>query len=197
MREPTGAEKFPDGGSLREAAEFHSFVHLHRYFRGAASFTVFFLTLLSAPDGFAIVEGTPPAKVGDFRLFGSHSATGAAVLVPGPSQSEINSILLSSTTAQITDLPSMGEVVAAYLFWSGSTPRTLRGPNDPPDGPDFDVDFTTADGTFYNNLSALSDPTGFGTVRGDGGQSWWLLLLPQRRDRHRAVSGTGERQWDL
>jgi uncharacterized repeat protein (TIGR01451 family) len=86
-------------------------------------------------------------------------------MVPGPFQAEINSILLPSSTAQMSDMPFDAEVVAAYLFWSGATPRTLRGRLDPPDLPDRDVDFTLPDGTFYNDLSVDTDLTGFATCR--------------------------------
>ncbi|MEK7704928.1 MAG: hypothetical protein AAB426_08210, partial [Myxococcota bacterium] len=130
----------------------------------------------------ADVEGANPLKVASYRVFGSHSATGAALLMPGASQAEINSILLPSATAQIIDLPFDADVVAAYLFWSGSLPRSTRAtraslgvplpPSPAPDPPDREVDFTTADGTFYNDLSVDTDPTGFGrcaTTSGLGG----------------------------
>jgi len=121
---------------------------------------VLVLALALAVPARASVEGTAPAKVGTWRLFGAHSATGAALLVPGPYVAEVNSVLLPSATAQITDLPYDAEVKAAYLFWSGAAPRTSRA--GAPDPPDRDVDFTLADGTFYNDLSVDSDLTGFG-----------------------------------
>ncbi len=118
------------------------------------------LVLLLPRPSVAVVEGVTPTKVTSFRLFGSHSATGAAVMIPGPFRKEINSVLVPQASQVIDDMPFDHRVEAAYLFWSGATPRSNR--IGPPDGPDFDVDFTTADGTFYNDLSALDDPTGFG-----------------------------------
>lgn len=119
---------------------------------------------------YADVEGTAPAKVGNWRLYGGHSALGAALMVPGPSRAEVNSVLLPSATSEVTDLPYDAEVAAAYLFWSGSL--TYLDRSGPPDPPDREVDFTAADGTFYNDLSVDTDYTGFGrcaTVAGLGG----------------------------
>ncbi|MEL6544625.1 MAG: hypothetical protein AAFQ82_08360, partial [Myxococcota bacterium] len=116
--------------------------------------------LLTPAISGAVVEGVTPTRVTSFRLFGSHSATGAAVMIPGPFRKEINSVLLPQASQVIEDMPFDHRVEAAYLFWSGATPRSDR--TGPPDAPDIDVDFTTADGTFYNDLSALDDPTGFG-----------------------------------
>ncbi|MEM6531456.1 MAG: hypothetical protein AAF654_02470 [Myxococcota bacterium] len=107
----------------------------------------------------AIVEGVTPTQVADFELFGSHSATGAPVMVPDFFREEISSILLDQSSAVLDDMPFDHQVVAAYLFWSGSTPRSNR--TGPPDSPDFDVDFTTADGTFYNDLSIFDEMNGF------------------------------------
>lgn len=128
------------------------------------------LCAMAPASAWALVEGVAPAKVGNWRVFGAHAATGASLMAPGPYLAEINSVLLSSSTAEIADLPFDGDVVAAYLFWSGSLPRTSRGGT--PDPPDRDVDFTTADGTFYDDLSVDSDFTGFGrcsTAAGLGG----------------------------
>ncbi|MEM6731211.1 MAG: hypothetical protein AAF658_06625, partial [Myxococcota bacterium] len=108
----------------------------------------------------ALVEGVTPTQVRSFQLFGSHSATGAAVMVPGPFLKEINSILLPQASQVIDDMPFDHRVEAAYLFWSGATPRTSR--TGAPDGPDFDVDFFLPNGDFELGLSAFDDPTGFG-----------------------------------
>ena len=111
----------------------------------------------------ASVEGTAPAKVGNWRLFGAHSTIGSALMVAGISDGEINTVLLPSATAQMREMPFDAQVVAAYLFWSGSSPRTFR--DGLPDPPDQDIDLTLPDGSFYNNLSADTDMTGFGTCR--------------------------------
>jgi uncharacterized repeat protein (TIGR01451 family) len=140
--------------------------------RGVSFGVVGLAVLCAVGSAHAEVEGATPTKVANWRLYGSHSALGAALMVPGPSYAEINSVLLSTSTSQVTDLPFDAEVVAAYLFWSGSSPRNNGNRGGNPDPPDRDVDFTVADGTTYNNLSIDTDYTGFGrcsTVGGLGG----------------------------
>ncbi len=110
--------------------------------------------------GHAEVVGTPPAQVGSWRLYGGTEATGAALLIPGPTRSDINSVLLPASSAEVVGLPDDAEVVAAYLFWSGSLPRAADRTTVL--GADHDVDFTTADGSYYFDLSVDGDPTGFG-----------------------------------
>ena len=118
------------------------------------------MAILHAATARAEVEGQAPQSVGSWRVFGNHSATGAALMAPGQVLAEVNSVLLSGSTGEINDIPFDGEVTAAFLFWSGSAPRSSR--SGPPNPPDRTVDFTLADGTFYDDLSVDTDPTGFG-----------------------------------
>ncbi|MBN2360358.1 MAG: DUF11 domain-containing protein, partial [Deltaproteobacteria bacterium] len=103
--------------------------------------------LLAPVPAQALLSGTPPSYVRNFRLWGSAAVTGNTLMYD---DGTVNFALIPGGTDGIVDeLPTNAEVEAAYLFWSASYN---------PGSPDYvdvdrDVDFSIPAGRRWRNLS--------------------------------------------
>jgi uncharacterized repeat protein (TIGR01451 family) len=93
----------------------------------------------------AVADGDAPSQVVSESVFGRARAVGNTLM---EHDGTVNFALTpggSAATIPSSEIPPDGTVVRAFLMWSGSV--------DPLFGVDRDVDFTLADGTFFNDLS--------------------------------------------
>jgi len=104
---------------------------------------------LVCADARAAVEGTPPSKLYQDRLWGTVTTAGASMMLPDY-RYYANRWLKNEESVQLSGIPDDAEVVKAYLWWSGS----MHAPPEEGGVADEYVDLTMSDGTFYSNLRA-------------------------------------------
>ncbi|MFZ5787938.1 MAG: hypothetical protein ACOY3Y_15990, partial [Acidobacteriota bacterium] len=86
---------------------------------GRAALLLLLLVIQPAPArGFVV--GKSPAPLSTHTLFGNARTTGATLMLPGPSGTEIRSVLLPNASAAFSAIPADAVLVKAYLFWSGA-----------------------------------------------------------------------------
>lgn len=113
---------------------------MHLFLRrlGSVFFLVLFAVAVWNPRGAeAVVQGQRPTALRTFKVFGNAAVTGNTLMSASP-PGNVNDILLPQNSASISGIPFDGQLVAAYLWWTGSTAAT---------GVDRQVDFTTASGS--------------------------------------------------
>ncbi|MCA9543101.1 MAG: DUF11 domain-containing protein, partial [Myxococcales bacterium] len=120
----------------------------------AAPLAALFLLWPAGPS-LARVEGDAHQLYQQFRVFGDALSTGNTLMQSSVADPRVNSFLLPQSGADVRDVPFDGEVVGAFLFWSGSLAGRV----------DRQVDFTVADGTTFRNVQAER----CATVNGLGG----------------------------
>lgn len=68
----------------------------------------------------ALVEGEPHALYQSHRIFGAAVVTGNSLMTASASNPLVNSGLLPRSAGDVRGIPFDAELVAAYLFWTGS-----------------------------------------------------------------------------
>lgn len=76
--------------------------------------------LFASGAAHATVDGTAPSPFRSFRVFGDSLSVGNTLMRNLPSQPLVNSLLLSSSTARVSGVPTGAAVEGAYIFWTGS-----------------------------------------------------------------------------
>jgi uncharacterized repeat protein (TIGR01451 family) len=110
------------------------------------------------PTAFAFVAGRAPTLLSSHSIFGNARGIGATLMLPDVRNPESRSILLASSPAQLSGLPTDAVIERAYLFWTGSlAEQGVPGPTTA----DPDVTFSVADGTSF---SVSAGPAGCTTV---------------------------------
>ena len=92
----------------------------------------------------ALVDGEPHRLYASHRVFGGAIVTGNTMMTTSIANLAVNSGLLPLSSGDVSALPFDAQIVGAYLFWSGSLANRV----------DREVDFTAADGTRFNDLTA-------------------------------------------
>ena len=118
------------------------------------------LILLGGIPARAFVAGNwIHAPLSTHQIFGNATAVGNTLMLPGPSGTEIRSILLANSQAALTGLPTDAVIQKTYLFWSGSLAQQgVTGPTvaDPT------VTFSVANGqtfTVNGTCTTVAHPT--------------------------------------
>ena len=92
-----------------------------RFARLLATLLVAFGVLITGPAAEATVDGTRPTAFQTFRVFGDSLSVGNTLMSNLPAQPLVNAVLLDSSSAAVSGVPSGATVEGAYLFWTGST----------------------------------------------------------------------------
>lgn len=81
---------------------------------------IIILLFLYTVSIFAIVDGSFPSEYKKFSVFGSVVVGGNTMMAASP-PGNVNDILLTENSGDITGIPYDAEIEGAYLFWTGST----------------------------------------------------------------------------
>ncbi len=136
----------------------------------------FSMALLMPWAAVADVKGQAPNFVKSWTLRGGYSSTGRALMYPGVQSSEVSTVLVSASDAPIANIPLDATIEAAYLFWSGSSPRDAGTRSGAPRAwQDQTATFTLPNGSVQQVDALAVDPSGFNTcflntaLEGQGG----------------------------
>lgn len=78
------------------------------------------LIFCTATPAFATVDGVSPTLLDSWRVFGNSLSIGNTLMRAVPAEPLVNSVLVASSAANVSGVPTGSTIEAAYLFWSGS-----------------------------------------------------------------------------
>ena len=99
---------------------------------------VLFVAGLVPAQANAVVAGARPAAFQNYSVFGDYNVIGNTMMSNTASSPLVNSVLLTSSSSDVSGVPTSAAIEGAYLFWTGST--------DPAVGTDQSVSLQLANG---------------------------------------------------